>query len=130
MEDATITLANENDPSSPLTFPVIFLYPLHAQSDFVKAFQESEALNDHLSYILPVPWDDDERQEYSSVEAVECYMETIQGGLIKAGKKLSLTKLLGSGKVEIVDGLVRVYIVPAARSQEWIEEFKKRRGKQ
>jgi hypothetical protein len=50
--------------------------------------------------------------------------------LIKAGKKLSLIKLLGSGKVEIVDGLVRIYVVPKARSGEWIAEFKARRGKQ
>ena len=127
MEDAAIQLENPTDPASTLTFPVLFLYPLHAQTDFVKAFQEHEVLTDHLSYLLPVPWD--EKNEYTAAD-VECYMETSQGGLIKAGKKLSLIKLLGSGKVEIVDGLVRIYIVPKARSAEWITEFKARRGKQ
>ncbi|USW56473.1 Putative tetratricopeptide-like helical domain superfamily, cns1/TTC4, wheel [Septoria linicola] len=128
MEDAAIQLEDAKDPASTLSFPVLFMYPLHAQTDFVKAFQENEALTDHLSYLLPVPWD--EAKEYGTVDAIECYMETSQGGLIKAGKKLNLIKLLGSGKVEIVDGLVRIYIVPKARSAEWIEQFKARRGKQ
>ncbi|KXT18402.1 hypothetical protein AC579_8148 [Pseudocercospora musae] len=127
MEDAEISLTHPNDPSSALKFPVLFLYPLHAQTDFIKAFQENETLLDHLQYILPVPWD--EKQEYSNAEAVECYMETVQGGLIKAGKKLGLIKLLRSGKLEIVDGLVRIYVVPKARASEWIEQFKARRGR-
>ncbi|KXT02075.1 hypothetical protein AC578_6677 [Pseudocercospora eumusae] len=127
MEDARISLTDPNDTCSILKFPVLVLYPLHAQTDFIKVFQEHETLLDHLQYLLPVPWD--EKQEYSNAEAVECYMETVQGGLIKAGKKLGLLKLLGSGKLEIVDGLVRVYVVPKDRASEWIEQFKARRGK-
>lgn len=127
MEDAAISLADAQDPASALSFPVIFLYPLDGQTDFLKAIDEKENLNQHLEYILPLPWDS--KQEYS-LDAVECYMETAAGGLIKAGKKLPLIKLLGSGKVEIVDGLVRVFVVPKARASEWIEQFKLRRGKQ
>lgn len=127
MEDAAISLADAQDPTSSLRFPVIFLYPLHAQTDFLKEFQEEETLSQHLQYILPLPWDSN--REYS-LEGVECYMETMAGGLIKAGKKLPLVKLLGSGKVEIVDGLVRVFVVPRVRAMEWIEQFKLRRGKQ
>ncbi|KAI6874054.1 TPR-like protein [Hortaea werneckii] len=127
MEDAAISLADPLDPKSALTFPVTFLYPLHAQSDFVKAFTEDETLSQHLEYILPLPWD--QGHEYTLVD-VECYMETITGGLIKAGKNLPLLKLLGSGKVEVVDGLVKVSVVPKAKSSAFIEEFKKRKGKQ
>ena len=126
MEDAAMKLANPLDSSSALSVPVVLLYPLHAQSDFIKAFEESQSLSQHLEYIFeePLPWD--ERREYSQ-DNVECYMETIAGGLIKAGKKLPLSKILSSGKVEIVDGLVRVYVVPKARAQEWIEDFKAKR---
>ncbi|RMZ02748.1 hypothetical protein D0864_03126 [Hortaea werneckii] len=127
MEDAAISLADPLDPKSALTFPVTFLYPLHAQSDFVKAFTEDETLSQHLEYILPLPWD--QGHEYTLAD-VECYMETITGGLIKAGKNLPLLKLLGSGKVEVVDGLVKVSVVPKAKSSAFIEEFKKRKGKQ
>lgn len=128
MEDAAMKLADANDARSTLSFPVLLLYPLHAQTDFVKAFAEDESLSHHLEYILPVPWD--EKQEYPTTNEVDCYIETKQGGLIKAGKNLTLLKILGSGKVEVMDGLVRVFVVPKSRANEWIEQFKLRRGKQ
>ncbi|KAH9841252.1 tpr repeat protein [Teratosphaeria destructans] len=126
MGDAVISLTDPKNINSTLTFPVILLYPLAAQSDFIKAIAEDESLADHLEYTLPVPWD--ESSEYCK-DGVECYMETAAGGLIKAGKNLSLGKLLGSGKVEVVDGLVRISVVPRAKASTWIQEWKKRNGK-
>lgn len=123
-EDAVLRLEDPLAPHSTLIVPVMFLYPLHAQSDFIKAFEEGHALNDHLEYILPLPWD--EAHEYASPDAVECYIETTSGGLIKAGKKLQLLKILSSGKVEIVDGLLKVYVVPKAKAVTWVTEFKAR----
>jgi hypothetical protein len=127
MPEASIALEDPLDASSTLSFPVMFLYPVHAQTDFIKKFQEHESLDDHLSYIFPVPWDEDGVYRSGNVE---CYMETVEGGLIKAGKKLSLLKLLSSGKLEVTDGLVRVSVVPKSKAAGWIEDFKKRRGKQ
>ncbi|KKY26324.1 putative tpr repeat protein [Diplodia seriata] len=123
--DAKIALAEPLDPSSVLSFPLILLYPLHAQSDFIQACAEIDSLGQHLEYILPVPWD--EGSEYTQA-GTECYLETSSGGLIKAGKKVPLGKLLAGGTVEILDGLVKVNVVPKARAQEWIAEFKKRKG--
>lgn len=119
-------LENALDPSSTLSFPVILLYPTHSQSDFIKACSEKEKLAEHLDYIFPLPWD--EKHEFTP-ESVEAYMETSAGGLIKVGKKMSLGKVLGSGKPEIIDGLVTISVVPKALSAGWIEEFKKRKGK-
>lgn len=127
MEDSAISLADAEDPKSVLSFPVIFLYPLEAQSDFVKACAEDETLGDHLEYILPPPWD--EKGEYAPAET-ECYMETVSGGLVKAGKKLILLKLLSGGKIEVTDDLVKVNVVPKKKAATFIEEFKKRKGKQ
>lgn len=124
MEDAQIKLEAPLDPASTLSIPVLLLYPLHAQTDFVKAFRESETLAEHLAYILPVPWD--EKGEYAA-ESVECYVETAAGGLVKAGKKLPLLKILGTGKVELVDGLLSVNVLPKGAAAAWIEEFKRRR---
>jgi hypothetical protein len=126
LEDAQLKLENPLDPSSTLTFPVILLYPTDSQSDFIKAFSEKEKLGEHLDYIFPLPWDD--KHQYTP-EGVEAYMETSAGGLIKVGKKMSLGKVLGSGKPEVVDGLVSITVVPKDRAAGWIEEFKKRRGK-
>ncbi|KAF1979488.1 TPR-like protein [Bimuria novae-zelandiae CBS 107.79] len=125
LEDAVVKLDNVLDPSSTLSFPVLLLYPTHSQSDFIKAFGESETLSQHLEYIFPLPWD--ERQEFT-LKDVEAYMETIAGGLIKMGKKMTLNKVLGSGKCEVVDGLVRINVLPQGKAAGWIEEFKKRRG--
>jgi tetratricopeptide (TPR) repeat protein len=126
LEDAELKLENPLDPSSTLTFPVILLYPTHSQSDFIKAFSEREKLGEHLDYIFPLPWD--EKHEYTP-EGVEAYMETSAGGLIKVGKKMTLGKVLGSGKPEVVDGLATISVVPKDRAAGWIEEFKKRKGK-
>jgi tetratricopeptide (TPR) repeat protein len=126
MEDAAVHLEKPLDPTSTLSMPVMLLYPMHAQSDFVKAFQETETLAQHLEYILPVPWD--QAGEYTA-KGVECYMETIAGGLIKAGKNLTIAKILGSGKCEILDGLIKVNVVPKEKASDWIEDFRKRRSK-
>ncbi|CAI9629668.1 unnamed protein product [Alternaria burnsii] len=126
LEDATVRLENSLDPSSTLAVPVILLYPMHSQSDFIKAFSEKEKLDEHLDYIFPLPWDE---QHVYTIDNVESYMETAAGGLIKVGKKMSLGKVLGSGKPEIVDGLVTISVVPKDKAAGWIEEFKKRKGK-
>lgn len=119
-----MSLASPLDPSSTLSLPVVLLYPAHLQSDFVKACRESESLGQHLAYVLPPPWD--RGGEYTP-EGVECYVETAAGGLVKAGKKLPLLKILGAGKVEVVDGLVRVNVLPKAKAAAWIDEFKRKR---
>jgi Cns1/TTC4 Wheel domain len=125
LEDAEIHLSPDAmDPKSMLVFPVVFLYPMHAQSDFVKQFAEKDAIIDHLSYIFPLPWDTS--QEYQ-VNSVECYMDTASGGMAKIGKKLSLLQALTTGKTHIVDGLVRIHVVPVSMASKWIEETKKRK---
>ena len=127
MEDASIHLSPDPiAPTSTLMFPVVLLYPLHLQSDFVKAFSETDTIPNHLEYIFPLPWD--EQHEYT-LRSVEFYMETGSGGLIKVGKKVSLGEALGSPGVEIVDGIVRINVLPKASAAGWIEDMKLRKGK-
>ncbi len=124
MEDAAIRLSPDpTSPNSTLTFPVVLLYPVHLQSDFIKAFSETDTLSSHLDYILPLPWD--EKREYN-MDDVDGYMETVAGGLIQVGRKASLLKMLSSGKVEIVDGILRINVVPKKLAAGWIEEVKRR----
>lgn len=126
LEDAEIQLSPDPlNPKSMLVFPVVFLYSMHAQSDFVKQFAEKDTIIDHLSYIFPLPWDT--KQEYR-IDSVDCYMDTIQGGMVKVGKKLSLLQALTTGQTQIVDGLVRVHVVPISMAGKWIEEMKKRKA--
>lgn len=123
MEDATIHLAPDPlSPESTLQFPVILLYPMHAQSDFIKSFAETDTVSMHLDYIFPLPWD--EKHEYLANQ-VELYMETASGGLVKVGKNVSLLKTLSSD-VEIVDELVRINVVPKGLSRRWVDEMRQR----
>lgn len=127
MADAAVRLVPDPlAPTSTLEFPTMFLYPMHNQSDFVKAFAEDDAVEQHLSYILPAPWDS--RTEYT-IDGVDCYMDTNTGGLMKVGKKASLLEILSNDKIDVVDGLVRIHVVPRKSAAHWIEEVKKKRGK-
>ncbi|KAH8593021.1 hypothetical protein B0O99DRAFT_516693 [Bisporella sp. PMI_857] len=126
MEDAKIQLVPDPaDPASSLSFPAVLLYPLHLESDFIKAWGEMEPMGHHLDYILPVPWD--KAHEYTPT-GVECYMETISGGLIKVGRKVTLLKVLSTGNVEVVDEVVKVFVVPKAKAEAWITEFKRKKA--
>jgi tetratricopeptide (TPR) repeat protein len=126
MEDSKVELVPDPvDPTSTISFPAVLLYPLHLESDFIKAFNETETLGYHLGYILPLPWD---KEGVYTIGGVECYMETIKGGLIKVGKKVSLLKVLSEGNVEVVDEVVRVFVLPKAGSEEWVKEFKRKKA--
>ncbi|KAH8689404.1 TPR repeat protein [Talaromyces proteolyticus] len=127
MEDAKVHLTPDPlSPESTLAFPTMILYPMDAQTDFIKAFSEMDSIIDHLSYLFPLPWDS--KGDYRP-DSVDCYMETTTDGLIKAGKKLPLLQILSGGKVEVVDDLVKVIVVPATKSQKFIQEFKAKKKK-
>lgn len=113
-------------PESTLCFPSMILYPLQAQTDFIQAFSESDRLLDHFrDYLLPPPWDT--RGAYQP-EKVDCYMETVTGGLIKVGKKVPLLQILSGGKVEVVDDMVKIIVVPTVEASRFIEDFKARKA--
>ncbi|KAJ5930229.1 Tetratricopeptide-like helical [Penicillium verhagenii] len=125
MEDAKIRLVPDPlSPESSVEFPAVFLYPMDAQSDFIKSFSELHCIADHLEYMFPLPWDT--KKEYT-IPNVECFMQTVSGGLIKAGKKLPLLQILTGGKVEVVDEMVRIFIVPTSKTGAFIAEMKARK---
>ncbi|KAL4963125.1 HSP70/90 family co-chaperone CNS1 [Aspergillus stella-maris] len=126
MEDATIKLTPDPlSPESTLEFPTVLLYPMDAQSDFIKGFPEATSIDDHLDYIFPLPWDT--KKEYTKGN-VECFMDTCTGGMIKAGKKIPMLQILSGSKVEVVDELVRIYVVPSGKSKEFIAAMKARKA--
>ncbi|KAK3319303.1 hypothetical protein B0H66DRAFT_476234 [Apodospora peruviana] len=126
MEDAKISLVPDpSDPKSTLAFPTLLLYPLHYESDFIKAFNETESLEQHFGYVFPLPWD---REGGYSSAGVECFIETTAGGLMKVGKKVPLLRVLGSGKVEVVDELVKIFVVPKAKTDAWVKDWKEKKA--
>lgn len=126
LEDAKIRLVPDPlSPESTIEFPAVFLYPMEAESDFIKSFSEMNSISDHLDYIFPLPWDI--KKEYT-VNNVECFMQTVTGGLIKAGKSLPLLQILSGGKVEVIDQLVNIYVVPLSKTSKFIAEMKARKS--
>ena len=122
MEDAKLQLTPDpDDPKSSLSFPTVLLYPTALESDFIKAFNETECLEQHFGYVFPLPWD---HNGTYSTPGVECFMETITGGVVKIGKKVSLLKALSTGNIEVVDEIVKVYVVPKAKADAWVSQFK------
>lgn len=129
LEDAVIHLSPDPlSPSSSLVFPVLLLYPLHAQSDFIKAFPETDHFAHHLAYIFPLPWDTE--QKYT-LGKVELYAETGRevGGLLKVGKKVPLLEWAWGGKIVVVDGVIKVNVLIKGKANGWIKEVKQRLGK-
>ncbi|KAI9855434.1 MAG: hypothetical protein M1824_006113 [Vezdaea acicularis] len=134
LEDATIRLLPDPaDLQSILHFPVLLLYPLADQSDFIKAQPENEGLSEVLAEVLgSLPWDTDGL--YRDMAGVECFMDTRDGGLVRVGKKVPLGVVLGGKKgegsrVEVVDGVVRVMVVLKGEVEGWVQSVKKSRGK-
>jgi hypothetical protein len=126
MEDAKIKLApDELDPESALVIPTLLLYPCHFESDFIKAFNERESLDQHFGYVFPLPWD--RTGEYKPA-GVECYVETVSGGLVKIGRKVPLLKVLSGGNVEVVDDLLKVFVVPKAKAEAWVKDWKEKKA--
>lgn len=112
-------------PDRQLLFPVLLVYPLHLQTDMIAAVPETSTIGEQLAHVLaePQPWDGPPR-EFTAPSAVDCYMESAAGGLLKVGRRVSLLELLAGGKVEVVDGLVRLLVVPRARSAEFVAHWK------
>ncbi|KAL8735730.1 MAG: hypothetical protein Q9181_002713, partial [Wetmoreana brouardii] len=139
LEDAEICL--KPDPLSPATsqlhFPLLLLYPIHAQSDFLKSVNETSTVADICATVLAEPMQWDQEGEYvcnSDVDdggkgVVKCFVETRKGGMMKVGRKVRVLDVVAGGKCEVVDGVVRVFVVPSARVSGWVEEMKRLRGK-
>ena len=85
-----------------------------------------DTIMQQLEYIFPLPWD--EFYEYSP-DKVEIYIETASSGLTKVGKKVTMAKLLGNDQIDLVDGLVKVSVVPKEKTSEWIAQTKAKLGK-
>ncbi|KAL9618199.1 MAG: hypothetical protein Q9204_008425, partial [Flavoplaca sp. TL-2023a] len=111
LEDARIHLEPDPlDPASELHFPLLVLYPLHNQSDFLKSVAETSSFGDVLETVLGagagagggLHWDI--ANEYR-VDGVEVFMETSMGGMVKVGRKKRVLDVLAGGRVEVLDGV-------------------------
>ncbi|KAL8706597.1 MAG: hypothetical protein Q9201_000344, partial [Fulgogasparrea decipioides] len=65
LEDAEIRLKPDPlSPASELHFPLLLLYPIHAQSDFLKSVGETSTIADICATVLAEPMEWDKEGEY------------------------------------------------------------------
>ena len=98
------------DVHGNLVFPVVLLYPIHNQSDFIAEFNELDSVQDHLNIVFErqAPWDT--RHEYRIGELnVYLFLNNVyhQVDVSDALENISINK-----EFQVVDGVVCLYIVP------------------
>lgn len=135
---------------TPLILPLFFIYPQHAQSDFISDYHEDTPLSAYLSTIFPsstrgsLPWDT--KGEYYD-ENLQVYATTRKQRLLKLGKKLTLRQVMDQGFKEadlskgedgvkdrdglvMRDGILSLVVVPKGKAEKaWVEGFKAEREK-
>ncbi|KAF1816393.1 hypothetical protein P152DRAFT_121674 [Eremomyces bilateralis CBS 781.70] len=126
LEDAEIRLDDPNDPKSELSLPLLVLYPLAAQSDFLKQVSEATKIGEVIGTVLEERPFWDTNAEYAP-EATECYAESAKGSMLKLGRKVKLESVLAGGKVVLKDGMLTLHVVPKSGVDSWLEEIRKRR---
>ncbi|KAG6100637.1 hypothetical protein E4U30_004305 [Claviceps sp. LM220 group G6] len=114
-----------DDPTSSLSFPAMLLYPEDYELELVEAVNEMDTIEEHLSYVFPMPWD--KQREYT-IGNVSCFMETKDGGMLKLGRRVPLLEVLGTGKIEVEDEHLRIFVVPHNKADAWVARYKKERA--
>lgn len=129
LEDAKLRLEDPKDYESQLIFPAVILYPTTDEFDFVAEVSELTTPIELLEMVLdrPQSWFEDPKHKNFTVKSLECYMETVSGGLVKVGKKVPINNALMSDKAKapLFDNAVRLYVVPKQDSPEWLSKWNK-----
>lgn len=129
LDDAKIFLEDPMDYESQLIFPAVVLYPTTNEFDFIAEISELTTANDILSMVLdrPQSWFDDPKHKNFTSKNLECYMETVAGGLVKVGKKVPINGALMADKAKapLFDNGLRLYVVPKNESGDWLSKWSK-----
>lgn len=129
LEGAKIRLEDEVDHELQLIFPAMVLYPTTDEFDYVAEVSELLTPNDILDIVLARPdaWFAEEKHRAFAGRKVDCYMETVSGGLVKVGRKMAVNQALMSDKLKapLFDNGLRMYVVPKVDSEKWLKTWSK-----
>lgn len=108
------------------SFPVLFLYPQHAQCDFVESFLEDDFFADHLDRLFACQADWDVEGKYTSTCKVKLYMvKQSTGSLIEVDLEWQLLDVFKKGIITSYHrGLLAVHILPKDNHSEFTGRFK------
>lgn len=129
LKEAKIKLENPMDFESQMIYPTIIMYPTTNEFDFIAETGELSTIQDIIDLLMqrPEEWFEMPGHENFSPKKLLAYMETEAGGLIKAGKKLTIHDILkkDTPSVPTFDNALKIYLVPKAESDEWIAKWDK-----
>lgn len=126
-DGSKIHLEDPDHIESQLIIPTTVVYPTTEEFDFVSEVSELSTPLSIMEVVLdrPEEYFEDPKHANFKPKKLEAYLETMSGGLIKAGKKLTINKLLSEGHAPVFDGILRIYFVPKVESQDWISTWNK-----
>ena len=129
----------EKEDLSTVVFPVFFLYPQHATSDIISAFNEDTTFAAHLEKMFPPqvpPPEWDQKQEYFA-NKLAVYATTYKKRLLKVGKKMTLRDIFNASKekngmpkdgLELKDNCLTFIVLPKGEVEsQWVEVYTKSR---
>lgn len=129
IQEAGISLEDPLDPQSQLIFPVLIMYPTTDEFDFVAQVGELTTVQELIQLIMqrPPEWFQIPGHENFQVKSLLGYMETLSGGLVKAGKKVTFHDILKkqSPRIPMFDHAMKIYLVPKTESEQWVSKWDK-----
>lgn len=129
LEHAKLKLEDPKDQESQLIFPAMVIYPTIDEFDFVAEISEFSTPLEILEIVLdrPQSWFEDPKRKNFTLKSLECYMETVSGGLVKVGKKAAVNGALMGDKAKcpLFDNSLRLFVVPKQDASNWIKTWKK-----
>lgn len=124
LDGAVLKLEDPLDVESQLIFPAMILYPTIDEFDYVAEVGELTLASDLLSILLdrPKEWFEDPKHKHFNSRSLQCYLETVSGGLVKIGKKAAINTALMAeqSKAPLFDNGLRLYVVPKESFDQWI----------
>lgn len=129
IENAELSLEDPNDIESQLIFPAMIMYPTIDKFDFIASVSELNTPGDLLTVINQKPHMFSKKLDGDNYTASKliAYMETEDGGLIKAGKSVTFHNILKikTPNIPLFDNALRIYFVPQSESKSWSEKWDK-----
>lgn len=122
---AEFKLENAFDIESQLVFGALILFPVIEYSTYLMEVGELSTIDDILLTVFSAEPIKDHTKDGCFV-----FMETLSGGLIKAGKNKTINELitLQAPKIPIIDNMLKIYIVEKAQSKQWLSTWDKEKA--
>lgn len=120
-------LEDVNDAESQFIFGTTVEFPTVEFFSFMEQVGELSSINDIVSIVYASGEPKVTETKNLAYNNISVYIETLSGGLIKAGKKKTINELISlqAPKIPVIDNIVKLYVLPKEKSQDFINSWDK-----